>query len=108
MPYFNQTFAFEGMQPDVKQEIEIARARAEVGEAEARTQKLVNEINAINASATKDTESIRQTDERIKIERAKVVNDRQVKDRTIDSKQQTETDKLKVAESKTPPKTGSK
>jgi len=108
MPYFNQTFAFEGMQPDVKQEIEIARARAEVGEAEARTQKLVNEVNAVNASAQKDIESIRQTDERIKIERAKVVNDRQVKDRTIDSKQQTETDKLKVAESKVPPKTGSK
>ena len=75
LPFFNQVFNFEGMDPDVKQEIDIAKAQAEVDEANARTEKLGADTEEIMARAEKDLASIRQTDERIKIDRGKTVSD---------------------------------
>jgi hypothetical protein len=81
MPFFNQIFAFQGMQPDVKQEISIAKARAEVAESDARKEEALANVDATIASARKDMESIRQTDERIKIDKAKVVHEARTKER---------------------------
>ena len=74
-PMFNQVFQFEGMQPDIKQETEVAKAQAEVEESNARTEKALADTKKILAEADKDIASIRQTDERIKIDRAKTVSD---------------------------------
>lgn len=75
LPFFNQVFNFEGMEPDVKQEIDVAKAQAEVDEANARTNKVVAEIEKVTAETEKELASIRQTDERIKIDRGKTVAD---------------------------------
>jgi hypothetical protein len=80
---FNEAFNFQGMNPDVKQEIAIAKARAEVTESDARSNKLKAEIEAVLANAKKEIESIRQTDERIKIDRAKIVTDSRNKEKEL-------------------------
>jgi len=97
IPYFNQVFQFEGMQPDVKQEIEIARARAEVTESDARSKKLEADRIEILARADKEAASIDQTDERIKIERAKVVSNNKIKQQELSVKEKPELKEVKSA-----------
>lgn len=94
---FTETFNFEGMNPDVKQEIAVAKARAEVSEAAAREQKLVAERDAVLATAEKERASIRQTDERIKIDRAKIVSDKQLKEKELEAKSREKEQKDAVA-----------
>ena len=87
IPFFNQVFTFEGMQPDIKREIEIASAEAEVEESNARVEKLNADIEVSLAIAEKERASIEQTNERIKIDRAKVAADNRNKQRELKVKE---------------------
>ncbi len=87
LPMFNQIFEFTGMQPDVKQETDIAKAQAEVKESTARAEKIGADTEETRARTEKDMASIRQTDERIRIDRAKVVSDTRIKEQELDIKE---------------------
>jgi len=100
IPFFNQVFQFEGMQPDVKSEIDIQKAQAEVEESNARTNKLGADADEIMARAEKERASIGQTDERIKIERAKVAADARNKAREMQIKEKESKEKPKLTEVK--------
>lgn len=87
LPFFNQVFNFEGMEPDAKQEIDLAKAEAEVNESSARTDKIIADTEAVSVSSEKELASIRQTDERIKIDRGKTVADAKSKERELNLKE---------------------
>jgi hypothetical protein len=90
---FTETFNFEGMNPDVKQEIAVAKARAEVSESAARTEELLAKRDLTLAAIDKEIASIRQTDERIKNERAKIVQGRLVKEKELKVKSEEKKEK---------------
>lgn len=82
-PEFNQVFAFEGMQPDEKKEADLAKTQAEIEESQARARKIIADEEETLARADKELASIRQTDERIKLDRAKTVSDAKNKEKEL-------------------------
>lgn len=106
IPFFNELFAFEGVQPDEKRQLDLDKLRAELAESNARTEKLRADIEQTLATADKEAASIEQTDERIRIDKGSAVSATRLKEREleirekeIDAKAKEEKPKLKEVKS---------
>ncbi|RLD19330.1 MAG: hypothetical protein DRI71_11985 [Bacteroidetes bacterium] len=86
IPMFPEIFNFEGMEPDANKELDMQKKQGEIDESEARVDKLRADAEEVEARAEKEIASIRQTDDRIKIERAKVNIDKAFKEEEIEVK----------------------
>jgi len=86
IPLFSETFVFQGMEPDAKKQLDIAKAQADVKESEARSKKMYAEEELTRVRALVEQDSIRQANAKLSIERAKVVSDAKLKSKEIKTK----------------------